>query len=281
MLKNKEKDHILKNAYIPEHILNLMIPLSKAKAFLINDYLGFVRGDVLIFIGYPLNKNFSEQNFINSLQSSIRKFNPCYVWFITPQIPSELEKLCMERETDDYYILDLEKLNIKKELIRQIKKASMYLTVRRNSEISKEHLRLIKEFIEIKKPSKRVADLFLNINDFVTYSKTAVVLDCMDKKDNLIAFYVLDVGGPDFITYVIGTYDRNNYIPHASDLAFHEMINIARQENKKYIHLGLGVNEGLRRFKEKWDGVPFLKYELCGYRITKTESTLIDSFLIR
>jgi len=50
MLNNKEKDYILKNAYIPEHILNLMIPLSKAKAFLINDYLGFVRGDVLIFI---------------------------------------------------------------------------------------------------------------------------------------------------------------------------------------------------------------------------------------
>jgi hypothetical protein len=27
----------------------------------------------------------------------------------------------------------------------------------------------------------------------------------------------------------------------------------------------LGVSEGIRKFKEKWGGVPFLKYESCSY----------------
>jgi len=26
------------------------------------------------------------------------------------------------------------------------------------------------------------------------------------------------------------------------------------------VNLGLGINEGIRRFKEKWEGKPFLSY---------------------
>jgi hypothetical protein len=33
--------------------------------------------------------------------------------------------------------------------------------------------------------------------------------------------------------------------------------------NKDYIHLGLGVNAGIRRFKEKWGGLPSRRYEMC------------------
>jgi hypothetical protein len=29
------------------------------------------------------------------------------------------------------------------------------------------------------------------------------------------------------------------------------------------------VNEGIRRFKEKWGGVPSLKYEMCELKIRK------------
>ena len=54
-----------------------------------------------------------------------------------------------------------------------------------------------------------------------------------------------------------------NFIPHASDLLMRETVNIARKEGKKYIHLGLGVNDGIRKFKEKWGGYPFLRYEYC------------------
>jgi hypothetical protein len=43
------------------------------------------------------------------------------------------------------------------------------------------------------------------------------------------------------------------------------MIELTRGHSKNEINLGLGVNEGIRRFKEKWGGVPFLTYEECEY----------------
>ena len=39
-----------------------------------------------------------------------------------------------------------------------------------------------------------------------------------------------------------------------SDALFSEMIDISRQHRKQYVHLGLGVSDGVRRFKEKWGG---------------------------
>jgi hypothetical protein len=44
--------------------------------------------------------------------------------------------------------------------------------------------------------------------------------------------------------------------------------------NKAYIHLGLGVNEGVRRFKEKWGGKPTIPYEMAG--ITLKGRSLLD-----
>jgi hypothetical protein len=39
------------------------------------------------------------------------------------------------------------------------------------------------------------------------------------------------------------------------------MVDISHSKGKKAINLGLGINSGIRRFKEKWGGVPFLTSE--------------------
>jgi hypothetical protein len=99
--------------------------------------------------------------------------------------------------------------------------------------------------------------------DYVSNSPTACVLNARDKKGKLSAFYVIELGAKHFSTYVLGTHSKKHYVPHASDLLFLEMIKLSREHRKNTIDLGLGVNQGIRRFKEKWGGVPFLPYEFC------------------
>jgi hypothetical protein len=38
---------------------------------------------------------------------------------------------------------------------------------------------------------------------------------------------------------------------------------VSLEYDKRYIHLGLGVNEGIRRFKAKWGGRPTHPYQMC------------------
>jgi hypothetical protein len=107
----------------------------------------------------------------------------------------------------------------------------------------------------------------------VSYSKTSFVLNARDKQKKLSAYYVIELGAEEFATYVVGCFSRENYVAHASDLLFYEMTNLAKEYYKAYIHLGLGVNAGIRRFKEKWGGFPFLKYE-SGERVSETQGPL-------
>ena len=90
----------------------------------------------------------------------------------------------------------------------------------------------------------------------------------------------MDLGAKNFSAYILGSHSKKHYVPHASDLLFLEMINLTREEGKNSINLGLGVNEGIRRFKEKWGGKPFLRYEFCECRYGAARKvSLIDALM--
>lgn len=250
---------------MPEHIVSLMVLLSKGEPFLIEDYIYFKKDNWLIFIGYPLEQQFVTKDFDKKLNEVIQQFKPEYTWFIAPEVPSSFARACRGRESDQYYRVDLETMEIRKDLKRIVEKASGELTVERGKDIVKEHEELIDEFIRREKLNPRVRELFLSMPEYVPHSDTAVVLNVWDKKKNLSAFYIVELAAEKFATYVVGCYSKKNYVPHASDLLFFEMLTFAKEYGKKYINLGLGVNEGIRRFKEKWGGVPFLRYEFCEY----------------
>jgi hypothetical protein len=63
----------------------------------------------------------------------------------------------------------------------------------------------------------------------------------------------------------------------ASDVLFHEMINVSNAHGKKYIHLGFGVNKGIRQFKKKWGGRPSRKYRMC--ELIERTPSLLDTVM--
>jgi lipid II:glycine glycyltransferase (peptidoglycan interpeptide bridge formation enzyme) len=98
---------------------------------------------------------------------------------------------------------------------------------------------------------------------YVNLNETACILNARDARGGLSAFFVLEQAAEQFDTYLLGCHSKKNYMPHASDLLFAEMISYARERGKPAINLGLGVDEGIRRFKIKWGGLPYLNYEFC------------------
>jgi len=276
MLTTEEERNILDQAYVPEHIVSLMALISKGEPFLIEDHLIFAKDNWLILVGYPLDGKFSKERCEKIVKQALKKFRPEYLWFVGPEIPSSLLVKCQERETDQYYRLDLEKTKIKPSLQRMADKASKELSVAKSHSISKEHEALISELLKREKLPPRVRELYRAMPDYVPKSSSACMLNAWDKRGKLCAFYVVELGAKHFSTYVLGSHSKKHYVPHASDLLFLEMIKLTREQGRPIIHLGLGVNEGIRRFKEKWGGVPFLNYEFaeCFYGAKKAFSQI-------
>ena len=77
----------------------------------------------------------------------------------------------------------------------------------------------------------------------------------------LVAFTIVDLGSANYAFYLFNFRSIKINIPGASDLLFREMVKVAQASGKRAINLGLGINLGIRHFKEKWGGFPFLSCE--------------------
>lgn len=282
MMTQEEEIHARARAYVPEHIVSLMTLISKGDPFLIDDHLGFARDNWIILVGYPLDRNYCSTRCERILKQVVESFRPEHLRFIGPEIPPLLLESCGERQTDQYYLLDLSLARMKPSLLRMAHQASKNLAVERGHSMTREHKALISELLTREKLPGRISELYLAMPDYVDRSSTAWILNAFDETGKLCAFYVVDLGAADFSTYVLGSHSKEHYTAHASDLLFLEMIELTREHGKNIINLGLGVHEGIRRFKEKWGGKPFLAYESCECRYgTAKRASLIDVLLGR
>jgi hypothetical protein len=268
MITSDEEEYVLRRARVPEHIVSLMVLISKAEPFLINDCLCYLKDDWLIVIGYPLEGEFSTDRFSALVNEVMVRFKPHFIWMAAPDIPDHYLASCREIEYDGYYKLDLHGFKPKARLAREVNKAAEYLRVERTNHFTKDHVGMVNEFIKRENPSARVEQLYLSMEEYTSKSATAELLDARDGTGKLSAFYLVELAARDFAAYIVGCHSKRNYVPHASDLLFYEMVRMAGESGKSYINLGLGVNEGIRRFKEKWGGTPYLKYTFCDYQAT-------------
>ena len=258
-----DERYILSRAYVPEHIPALMATVSHAAPFLIDDNLGFAKDNWVIFVGYPLETSFDPATCDERLARTLELHHPEYLWYIGPEIPPSLASTCRSRQSDQYLRLDLADWNIKPSLGREVNQAARALTVEHAREFTREHQTLVDELTRWQKLPSLVAELYRSMPDYIAGCESALVLNARDAQGNLSAFFVVECAAERFDTYVLGCYSKKHYTPHASDLLFAEMIAHVRGHGKFEINLGLGVNAGIRRFKTKWGGLPYLNYEFC------------------
>jgi len=263
MLTPEQETYILTHAYVPEHIVALMTSLSGGEPFLIDDYFCCCKDDWVIFIGYPLQREFDFDEFEAILEKVKKKFRAGRISLIAPELSQRLDARCREKDSDTYYTLDTRLPVMRSAVKRNLKKAGRLLTVERAVHMGDAHHELMQEFIERVSPPLRVKELFFKMPQYVASARHAFVLNAWDSKRALAAFYVVDFAARDFANYIVGCYSKKNYVLGASDLLLSELIKMSSEHGKGYIHLGLGVSSGIRRFKEKWGARPTRRYEMC------------------
>jgi len=263
MLTPEQENYILKNAYVPEHTVGLMVSLSEGDGYLCDDYFFCRRDDWIVLVGYPLLEEFVLDQFETVLEKIRKDFKPARISLIAPQISPGLSTACRQRDSDYYYTVASEPPVVGDAVKRNLKKAARVLTVERGTEMGNAHRELVDEFFDRARPPERVRNLFVKLPRYVAATQTAWVLNAWYSDDRLAAFYVADLAARRFTNYIIGCHSKLSYVRGASDLLAAELIQMSAENGKAYIHMGLGVNDGVRRFKEKWGARPERRYEMC------------------
>ena len=255
MLSNQEISHIYRQAYIPEHLPDYVEAISSAQPHLIENHLCYISNHHLIFIGYSLSGD--NRDCARAYAAACDQFQPSTVAIIAPELWETVESF-KEQSTDSFYRLDLPLGVMSPGIAYMVRRAEKDLVLN-SGEFGREHKKLIKGFVAGHGLSARHKYIFKHIHPYLKRSKTARLLEAR-KKGRLAAFTIVDLGSADSAFYLFNFRSTKLDVPGASDLLFREMVNLAQAEGKKAINLGLGINSGIRRFKAKWGGVPFLPY---------------------
>lgn len=255
MLNDQDRKRIYRHACIPEHLPDYVGAVSGGEPFLHRNYLYFLVKKHLIFIGYPLESHSDHPARIYDF--ICERFQPTSAAVIASAIWLPTEQYD-QQASDRYYRLDLPIPPIDSAVAYMLRRAQRELQVTRGS-FGKEHKKIIKAFVADHHFNRHQKHLFKYIPQYLKTSDSAVLIEARRGKE-LAAFNIVDLGAADYAFYLFSFRSKKINVPGASDLIFHEMVDLAHVEGKKTVNLGLGINSGIRRFKEKWGGRPFLNY---------------------
>jgi uncharacterized protein YbaP (TraB family) len=275
-LNPSDLDAVLKRATVPEHSVLFMQAMSGGEPFLIGPYLFLAAEDWLIAVGYPLSGEPVSAGFDQALAEAVQRSRARTCWAISPSLPDRLKACCQDQ--DNYYVLSAD-AKVPQRLERLAEKTAGLLRVEEGSAFTAGHRRLWAEFMGRAALPSNVRELFAKTEAVVQKAPGLVLLNAWDPHGHLAACLLLDTAPRAFLTYLIGAHSRTHYTPYASDLLFREMIRLARRQGKELIHLGLGVNEGIRRFKTKWGGAPALPYEMASWQEKETVRSGVNELM--
>ncbi len=255
MLTPEEQNFICNRAYVPEHLPDYVQSISGAEPFLHEGYVCFVRNRHLIFVGYPLQDQ--EINVEKAYESACARFRANSASFIGSSIPSDID-LEKDRTKDAYYRLDLPLKPLTQDLAYMIRRARRELRV--SDGIFRDgHKAIVDAFLYERELGLGHQEIFSKLPLYLDHSKTVRLIEAR-KGDDLVAFNIVDFGSDYYMFYMFNFRSLELKVPGASDLLFYEMARLAETKGKRAINLGLGINAGVRRFKEKWGAAPFLGY---------------------
>lgn len=269
---------LIEYAKVPEHSPELMHAMSQGRAFCIDEYFFLHDDDWLMAIAYPLRGSYSHEDFEQALKNACREAAEhsgqqtlrCFA--IGPELPERLQDFIIDR--DRYYVLSAN-AQIPARLRSPVRKAEQRLRIEESTVFTPAHRRLWAEFLG---RADRDESFFLAPHVRELYARTPEalaeaadggslrLLNAWDGENRLAACLLLDYAPKNFVSYILGAHSRTHYVPHASDALFASMITRAKAAGKRFIHLGLGVNEGILRFKKKWGAASSLPYVMAEWQ---------------
>lgn len=259
----------LRHARVPEHSTAFMEAMSGGTALRCGAYLFFHADDWLMAIGYPLEGDYHHEAFAKALKEAREATGATTFWAIGPDLPPALAGHVVEE--DDFYVLPAD-AEVPPRLRRPAAKARERLRVEWGRTFTAGHRRLWAEFTRRSALKPTVRELFARTETVLGAQGTDLrLLNAWDSEGRLVACLLMDFAPETFCSYLIGAHSKEHYAPHAADALFAFMLEEARAEGKRFIHLGLGVNEGIRRFKRKWDGTPVMPYKMAEWHDAHAE----------
>lgn len=272
---------ILARAVVPEHSAPFMQAVSGGRVLVADHFVFYAAEDWLMAIAYPLEGSgpYSHERFEAALADALEQTGATACFAVGPDLPPRLSGNVLER--DVFYTLPAE-APVPPRLRSPVRKARERLRIDETRDFGPQHRRLWAEFMGRAVLRANVRELFARTPQMLAAEGADVRLLNAWDGDRLVACLVLDYSTPAFVSYIVGARSRTHPVSHAGDALFAVMLEKARAAGAAFVQLGLGVNEGITRFKRKWGAVPSLPYVMAQWQETSragADKVMLDELM--
>jgi hypothetical protein len=269
-LNKGEKEAFQRKGYMCEHLLCLYSMVSDQTFLYDNNFPVFLNGfgeaDVVLF---GLEK---KQTIELDCIKNLNKLDIDTLNIISSNSYDDLPNVKTRSIDWDFHInVNQFDFNLKgskhKNIRNRLRQANrMDYNIRLTREFSRKHTYILSRHLSRRKYDKWDYEELLSLERFFREHNHGFMMEVY-KGRQLIGFDVVDFFEENKIMVVpLGIYLENTVI---SDFLMYENLKFARDNGYKWIDVGLSCgNSGLRRFKEKWSGIPKYKVHIQQMKIT-------------
>lgn len=303
MITAAQRRIIETHAYVPEHLPRYVEAITGAQPHMFGDYLAYAAGDRLIFVGYPLVGAYDEATWLAALEAALARLRPRLVAVMAAALPAPLADRPASSPDAYYRLdlSDVRPDKKLRNLLRRAdRELTIDETNRFGPEHERLVAAFLADtpvdadtrfiFERVGQYAGAQGGMASGVEALIglatrAYNRlkslmrqstspphppllggegvgAALLLEARDAAGRLVAFDIATCGG-EYAFYLFNFRSREHYVPGASDLLLARLIELARAAGKRYLNLGLGINAGVRGFKEKWGARPFLTHVAC------------------
>lgn len=259
---SKDIQFSLIHAYVPEHLPDYLGAFSDSTFSRDRDFVYYSSSNNLNIIAYPLTADTALPGFEDHIIELAVKLRPAALKVISPVPLKIIGYKCKKSQRDFYSCLDLSRVRQNAKLRNMLKRSAQVVKVEQGNAFTREHLKLMSEFIK-QKGLDRIQEVFFHrLPDYLCQCSRAFMTEARYLKDNTLAGYsIFDPGEGNYGFYLFNIPSSDSRkIPGMNDLLLNCGIKSLIYRGKKFLNMGLGISPGIEQFKAKWGAVPFLPY---------------------
>lgn len=276
MISKNIKKNIFKKAYSYDHNFNYY-SIALGKPFYEEDIITYYHGKILHIPFFPFDQNL--HNIKKRVKNIIDNHNAKIIIYWGTKNLSRMKlngyKLILTEKFDPYNvdtIIDLNNLCLeaRKNLMRELRRAkqnNIIINIRNIRMFNKEHIKLIKEFLETHEVDYFNIHLINSLKRALKF-KTTKIIEARKNKE-LVGLSILDTFLPNMPVYLFGFYNKNYY--GLSTMMYFKMIEYSQKIGAVVLNLGYTIHKNLYKYKKKW---PIITTDAVGSHVWESEQGL-------
>jgi hypothetical protein len=256
---------ITAEAAVPEQVISYVGAVAGAHPKLFGACIGYLSEAQQVLIGYPLHDPEDAGAMAAAVAELLRGPGPDRIAVIGPTRPPQAPARAVSR-ADCYYLLPVPPPALGQKLRNMLRRAGRELSVESGRLFGKDHAALVGRYLAERTLATGTRQIFGRLSAYIEASDTSLIVSARRADGRLAAFAVGEFGSLHTAFFMFSFRDPQAAVPGSADLLLAALLDEANQRGQTRMNLGLGIDAGIRRFKQKWGAERILPYVETSWR---------------